>query len=43
MGWSDYDFNRLGNNISDTALYRLAGNAVVVQVLVKIFKQLHLD
>lgn len=38
MGWSDYDFMRVDGKISETALYRLAGNSVVVTVLKEMFK-----
>jgi site-specific DNA-cytosine methylase len=40
MGWSSYDFMRLDGKISETGLYRLAGNSVVVSVLKAIFKVL---
>jgi len=40
MGWSDYDFMRVDGKISETALYRLAGNSVVVTVLKEMFKTL---
>lgn len=41
MGVSDEDFNNL-NGISDTQLYKLAGNSIVVPVLEKIFKNLNI-
>ena len=37
MGWSSYDFMRLDGKISETGLYKLAGNSVVVSVLKAIF------
>lgn len=41
MGISDDDFNKAKNaNISDSQLYKQAGNAIVVDVLVAIFKQM---
>jgi len=40
MGWSDYDFMRVDGKISETALYKLAGNSVVVTVLKEIFREL---
>lgn len=43
MGWSSYDFMRLEGKISETGLYRLAGNSVVVAVLKEIFKNLFLE
>ena len=42
MGWSDYDFMRIDGKVSETALYRLAGNSVVVTVLKEIFKTMFL-
>ena len=41
MGWSSYDFMRLDGKISETGLYRLAGNSVVVSVLKAIFGVLY--
>lgn len=38
MGWSDYDFMRVEGKIVETALYKLAGNSVVVTVLKEMFK-----
>jgi len=40
MGWSSYDFMRLEGKISETGLYRLAGNSVVVSVLKAMFRVL---
>ena len=40
MGWSSYDFMRLEGKISETGLYRLAGNSVVVSVLKAMFRAL---
>lgn len=40
MGWSSYDFMRLDGKISETGLYRLAGNSVVVSVLKAMFKEI---
>ncbi len=42
MGWSDEDFEKV-KNFSDTTLYRLAGNSVVVPVLKEIFRTLFID
>ena len=39
MGWKDEQFNKL-SNISDTQLYKQAGNGIVVNVLEEIFKNL---
>lgn len=39
MGVADEDFNKL-HNISKTQLYKLAGNSIVVDVLVAIFRNL---
>ena len=44
MGFEDRDFEILvKNGISDTQLYRMAGNSIVVDVLEAIFKNLLLD
>lgn len=44
MGFEDRDFEILvKNGISDTQLYRMAGNSIVVDVLEAIFKSLLLD
>ena len=42
MGWSDEDFEKV-KNFSNTTLYRLAGNSVVVPVLKEIFRTLFID
>lgn len=39
MGWKDEQFNKL-NNISNTQLYKQAGNGIVINVLEEIFKML---
>lgn len=38
MGFDDEDFNEAQKEVSDTQLYRQAGNSIVVQVLMEIFK-----
>lgn len=41
MGVSDEDFRKMqGTGLSDTRLYKLAGNSIVVPVLEGIFTQL---
>lgn len=40
MGWSSYDFMRVEHKISETGLYKLAGNSVVVGVLKTLFREL---
>lgn len=41
MGFSDEDFDRAkAAGISDTQLYKQAGNSIVVDVLMAIFKEL---
>lgn len=41
MGFSDEDFNKAkGVGISDTQLYKQAGNSIVVNVLEEIFKNI---
>jgi ribose 5-phosphate isomerase RpiB len=41
MGFSDEDFYKVKNaNISDSQLYKMAGNSIVVNVLMAIFKNL---
>lgn len=42
MGWSDEDFEKV-KSFSNTTLYRLAGNSVVVPVLKEIFRTLFID
>ena len=39
MGFSDEEFNRI-KGVSNTQLYKMAGNSIVVNVLEAIFKQL---
>lgn len=44
MGFEDKDIECLINNkISNTQLYKMAGNSIVVNVLVEIFKKLYAD
>ena len=44
MGFDDTDFNKVKSvGISDTQLYRQAGNSIVVNVLEAIFKNLLKD
>jgi DNA (cytosine-5)-methyltransferase 1 len=41
MGFTDKDFKKVKDSgISDTQLYKQAGNSIVVDVLVGIFKEL---
>lgn len=40
MGVKDEDFNRIAKNQSDASLYHLAGDSIVVNVLMAIFKEL---
>ena len=41
MGWKDNDIDRaFKSGVSDTQLYKMAGNAIVVNVLTAIFKKL---
>ena len=40
MGFDDDDFDKVRPILSDTQLYKLAGNSIVVNVLESIFKQL---
>ena len=39
MGWKDEQFDKI-QNISNTQLYKQAGNGIVVNVLEEIFKNL---
>lgn len=39
MGVKDEDFNRVAKNQSDSSLYHLAGDSIVVDVLMAIFKE----
>jgi len=44
MGWHDQDIDKLINaNISNAQLYKLAGNSIVVNVLIGIFSQLFIN
>lgn len=40
MGVKDYDYENCAKNQSDTSLYHLAGDSIVVNVLMAIFKEL---
>lgn len=41
MGWKDEDIDRaFKSNVSDTQLYKMAGNSIVVNCLTEIFKKL---
>ncbi len=41
MGWNDEDISRaFASGVSDTQLYRMAGNSIVVNCLTEIFKKL---
>lgn len=40
MGVKDEDFNKVSKNQSDSSLYHLAGDSIVVNVLMAIFKEL---
>lgn len=39
MGWKDQEFDKI-KGVSNTQLYKQAGNGIVVRVLEKIFKKL---
>jgi len=39
MGVKDEDFDRVAKNQSDSGLYHLAGDSIVVNVLMAIFKE----
>lgn len=41
MGFSDEDFRRASEKTSDTQLYHMAGNSIVVDVLMAIFRQIY--
>lgn len=44
MGFEDKDIDCLiDNKISNTQLYKMAGNSIVVNVLIEIFKKLYTD
>ena len=40
MGVKDDDFDKVAKNQSDSSLYHLAGDSIVVNVLMAIFKEL---
>ena len=40
MGFSDDDFEKVNGKLSDTQLYKQAGNSIVVNVLMALFKRL---
>lgn len=40
MGWKDVDIDKIIKDVPKTHLYKLAGNAIVIQVLEAIFKEL---
>lgn len=40
MGWEDYRIDLVINHFSNTQLYKMAGNAIVVDVLERIFKNI---
>ena len=40
MGVKDEDFDKCAKNQSDSSLYHLAGDSIVVNVLIAIFKEL---
>ena len=40
MGFSDEDFEKVNGKVSDTQLYKQAGNSIVVNVLMALFKRL---
>lgn len=40
MGVKDEDFEKIAKNQSDSSLYHLAGDSIVVNVLMAIFKEL---
>lgn len=40
MGWCDGKIDLIINEFSDTQLYKMAGNSIVVQVLTKIFEMI---
>ena len=42
MGWKDEEFNKI-SGISNTQLYKMAGNSIVIQVLEAIFRNLFLE
>lgn len=40
MGVKDEDYEKIAKNQSDSSLYHLAGDSIVVNVLMAIFKEL---
>lgn len=40
MGVKDEDYDKIAKNQSDSSLYHLAGDSIVVNVLIAIFKEL---
>ena len=42
MGYTDEDFEKAASVVSNTQLYKQAGNAIVKQVLMAIFPQMHI-
>ena len=40
MGWKDEDFAKAEAVVSNSQLYKQAGNSIVVQVLEAIFKEM---
>lgn len=40
MGVKDEDFDKIAKNQSDSSLYHLAGDSIVVNVLMAIFKEM---
>lgn len=43
MGYTDTDFEKASRVVSDSQLYKQAGNAIVKQVLMAIFSQLNIQ
>ena len=41
MGFTDEDYNRIPSSISDTQRYHMAGNSIVVDVLMALFRQIY--
>jgi len=42
MGWKDSDIDRaFSTGVSETQLYKMAGNSIVVNCLTEIFKRLN--
>ena len=40
MGVKDEDYNKIAKNQSDSSLYHLAGDSIVINVLMAIFKEM---